>query len=111
MPDGCDRGADEIAGDEIRLMWDYGVVVPLWDEHALLPEEPEWLRRVLHLSDVLIDELTRWGRAMEARDRQPRFESAEWREAGEDLRRRGRDLAASVQREVGTRYRVTYQPW
>ncbi len=62
MAAGGDWGPDEIAGDEIRLMWDYGVVVPLWDAHALLPDEPEWLRRVLRLSDTLIDELTRWAR-------------------------------------------------
>ena len=85
MPDGSDWGPDEIAGDEIRLMWDYGVILPLWDEHGLLSDEPEWLRRVLHLSDTLIDQLTRWGSAMEARDQEPQFESAEWREAGENL--------------------------
>jgi hypothetical protein len=110
MPEG-DWGPDEVAGDEIRFMWDYGVIVPLWDEDGLFPDEREWLRRVLHLSDGLIDELIRWGEAMEARDREPMAESAEWHQADEDLRRRGHDLAESLQREVGSRYTVTYQPW
>ena len=108
---GSDRGPDQIAGDEIRLMWDYGVLVPLWDEHALLPEDPRWLRLVLHLSDELIDELTRWSQAVEAQAGEPRFESPEWRDASEALRRRGQALAEALQREVGSRYRVTYKPW
>ena len=111
MSCGNDWGRDEIAGDDIRLTWDYGVVVPLWDGRALQPEESEWLRRVLHLSDELMDELTRWGQAMETRDGEPAFESPEWRDAGEGLHRRGRDLAEWLQREVGSRYRVTYKPW
>jgi hypothetical protein len=106
-----DWGPDEIAGDEIEFRWDHGVAVPLWDEEGLLPEEPEWLRRVLHLSDALIDELTRWGGAMEAREGTPVSASTKWQQADEDLRRRGQDLAESVQREVGSRYTVTYKPW
>ena len=111
MPAGSNGGRHEIAGDEIQFMWDYGVVLPLWDEQALLPEDREWLHRVLQLSDELIDELARWAQAMEARDMEPDFESQVWRDAGVNLRRRGQDLAESLQREVGSRYKVTYKPW
>ena len=37
---------------------------PLWDAEGLLPEEPEWLRTELSLSDELIDALVTWGRDM-----------------------------------------------
>lgn len=50
-----------VSGPVIRFMWDYGVHVPLWDADALLPDEPQWLRQALQLSDSLIEDLTRWG--------------------------------------------------
>jgi hypothetical protein len=58
-----DEPADySVSGSVIRMMWDYGVRVPLWDAEGLLPEEPDWLRKALGLSDPLIEDLTRWPR-------------------------------------------------
>ena len=57
-----DEPADySISGPVIRLMWDYSMRIPLWDAEGLLPEEPEWLREALGLSDLLIEDLRRWG--------------------------------------------------
>lgn len=100
-----------IDGDQIRFMWDYGVSVPLWTDEGLLPDEPEWLRESLGLSDTMIDGLTRWGEAMEARDADPHPDSPAWQQAGEELDRKGRELADSLQRELGSKYTVTYTPW
>jgi hypothetical protein len=37
--------------------------------------------------------------------------SLERRAARDDLRRQGRELADDLQRELGTRYTVTYKEW
>jgi hypothetical protein len=107
----ADDGVEDpyaVEGDEIRFMWDYGVIVPLWTDEGLLPDDPEWLRRALGLSDTLIARLTRWGEAMEARDGDLHPGSPEWFETGSALTRQGRDLAEALQREVGHRFTVTY---
>jgi hypothetical protein len=57
VPDNVEHPDDVIAGDEIQFMWDYSVTVPLLDEEGLLPDEPDWLRCVLGLSDSMIDRL------------------------------------------------------
>ncbi|WP_370289820.1 hypothetical protein [Nocardioides sp.] len=99
----------EIAGDTIKFMWDYGVVVPLWTEwEGLVPEEPEWLRRALGLSDPLIADLTAWGEAMQYLDSRPHERTDE---AYRDLDLRARALLERVQQEVGDRFRVWYHPW
>lgn len=120
-PDGAYWSADRPAGSEdaepthhkvsgrvIRLMWDYGVRVPLWDAEGLLPEEPEWLKGELRLSDGLIGDLTRWGHDMNDLDADPGRRTAS---AYQAMDARARDLAARLQREVGDRYTVDYVPW
>ena len=94
-------------GGVIRLMWDYGVTVPLWDAEGLLPEEPEWLRAALGLSDALIDDLTRWGNDMNALDVAALSSSSQY----EALDVRARALAERLQRELSSRFSVQYRPW
>lgn len=89
-------------------MWDYGVRVPLWDEEGLLPDDPDWLRRVLGLSDALIEDLTRWGLDMTEMD----SGAVQWTaEVRATLNARGRALAHRVQEVAGSRYTVRYHPW
>lgn len=59
----------QVRGDTIRFFWDEGVTVPLWDADGLLPDDPEWLRAALGLSDGLIADLTAWGAAHQQGDR------------------------------------------
>jgi hypothetical protein len=104
-----DEPADySVTGSSLRIMWDYGVRVPLWDAQGLLPEEPDWLRNALGLSDQLIEDFTRWGLDMEELDAVPRRRTTE---AYEALDARARALAKRLQQEVGSRYRVLYHPW
>lgn len=97
-----------VSGDVIRLMWDYSVLVPLWDAEGLLPEEPRWLKEALGLSDSLIEALTSWGKDMNALDGAPRGRT---RESYEALDARARVLARRLQAEVGSRHTVEYRPW
>ncbi len=97
-----------LSGSVIRFMWDYGVRVPLWDADGLLPEEPEWLRETLGLSDPLIEDLTRWGRDMEALDASA---SRRTIDAYEALDARARVLVQRLQRELGSRFSIKYLPW
>lgn len=97
-----------VSGSVIRLMWDYGVQIPLWDAHGLLPEEPEWLGEALGLSARLIDDLKQWGFDMNEVDAAPRRRT---KEAYEALNLRGEELTNRLQQEVGSRYRVRYHPW
>ena len=78
------------------MMWDYGVRIPLRDAEGLLPEEPEWLREALGLSERLIEDLGRWGLDMNELDADPRRRT---REAYEALDVRGRELAHRLQQE------------
>lgn len=97
-----------VHGSVIRLMWDYGVRVPLWDAEGLLPEDPQWLRESLGLSEALIEDLTRWGGDMNELDATP---SHRTKEACDALDARARALSQRLQQEVGSRYTVTYRPW
>ncbi|MFC7500488.1 hypothetical protein ACFQRR_00430 [Nocardioides sp. GCM10030258] len=97
-----------VAGDVIKFMWDYGVVVPLWDATGLVPEEPAWLREVLGLSDTLINDLTDWGNAMNHVDAKPPLTTEQ---ALADLSRRAKELVDRLQRELGPRFTVRYKPW
>lgn len=63
--------AFSVSGSVLRMMWDYGVRVPLWDADGLLPEEADWLRQALGLSDALIEDLTCWSGDMEGLDAVP----------------------------------------
>ena len=89
-------------------MWDYGVRIPLWDTEGLLPDESEWLREALGLSDSLIDDLTRWGRDMDGLDAAPNRRTTD---AYEALDARARDLVQRLQPEFGSRFSVKYKPW
>jgi hypothetical protein len=97
-----------VSGSVIRFMWDYGVLIPLWDATGLLPDDFEWLREALGLSDPLIEDLSRWGLDMDALDAAP---SRRTREAYEALDARARELVQRLRRELGSRYRVEYHPW
>jgi len=108
LNDGLDDDLDTVTGDVITFMWDYGVQVPLWtDAEGLLPEEPEWLRRVLGLSDPLIADLTAWGRAMFRLDAHPRLRTAA---AYRALDAQARRLVDLVGEELPERFTVTYRP-
>lgn len=111
-PPGAAQGdaplAHGVVGDVIRVMWDYGVRVGLWDAEGQLPEEPTWLRDVLGLSDALVADLVQWGADMEDVDAVPEGRTTR---AYDVLNARGRELAVRLQEELGERYRVTYKPW
>jgi hypothetical protein len=108
-PSPDDDGDDDgVRGDVIRFMWDYGVSVPLWEDDGLLPDDPEWLRRELGLSDGLIRDLTDWGSAMQALDAHP---SRRTKRAYDELDHQARALVEELQAELGSRLTVTYQPW
>lgn len=103
--DVLDRG---VSGKVIRFMWDYGVLVPLWDQEGLLPEEREWLRRVLLVSEELITDMTAWGDYMNRLDGEPSLRTDEsWAE----MNRRGQALAERLQAELGSNYIVQYKAW
>jgi hypothetical protein len=93
-----------VAGSELRIMWDEGAG-PLWASDGLLPHEPEWLQRALGLSDPLVADLLTWLSDMTTlkSGRAPN-----WREQERLMDERGRDLAARLQTEVGSRYRVWF---
>lgn len=97
-----------VSGPVIRMMWDYGVRIPLWDAEGLLPEEPEWLRMALGLSDGLTNDLRRWGLDMIGLDA-----TAESRthDAYVALDERARGLVQRLRDEIGSRWSVEYSPW
>jgi len=104
-----DEPADySVSGSVLRMMWDYGVRVPLWDAEGLLPEEPNWLRKALGLSDPLIEDLTRWGLdmveldAVPSRGRQKRMKHS--------MRAPG-NWRSGFSRNSVPGYRVKYHPW
>lgn len=102
-----------VSGDVIRFMWDYGVIVPLWDGEGLLSEEPAWLRTALGLSEGLIQALTAWGQDMDHADNIAWKQKTrdEWEQAYRGLDARALDLVESLRRELEPRYEVTYRPW
>lgn len=95
-----------VEGPNLRIMWDEGAG-PLWASDGLLPDDFEWLRRALDLSDSLVADLLRWLSDMTAL----RFgrSVAGWHEQRPQLDERGRQLAERLQAEVGSRYKVRYQ--
>lgn len=101
---------DAVIGDVIRVMWDYGTRVGLWDAEGQLPEDPAWLRRVLGLSDALIADLEGWAADMDGLDAAP-GERRRVESAYAVLNARGGELAVRLQQELGERYRVVYKPW
>jgi len=97
-----------VEGNSIKFMWDYGVVVPLWDGNGLVPQEPKWLHNALGLSDALIRDLRDWGTDMDHLDTNPPLRTEN---AYLDLDQRARVLVDRLRAEVGSRFRVLYKPW
>ena len=97
-----------VEGSVIRFMWDYAVTVPLWDGGGKLPDEPEWLRAALGLSDQLILDLEAWGNGMRALDADPPLRTEQ---AYPHQDRLARELVQRLQGELGSRYTVVYRPW
>jgi hypothetical protein len=97
-----------VSGSVIRFMWDYGVRVSLWDAEGLLPEESDWLREALGLSDPLIEDLGSWGREMNALVAAP---SRRPTDAYEALDARARALVQRLEQEIGSRFSFEYRPW
>ena len=94
-----------VAGSHLGIMWDEEAG-PLWASDGLLPDDPEWLRRALGLSDSLVADLLTWLSDMTALHRGLPVAAR-----GDRMRRldqRGRELAERLQTEVGNRYSVWY---
>ena len=108
LPEETDVLDVTVAGDVIRFMWDYAVQIPLWDQEGKLPEEPEWLRQVLLISDELIEDMAAWGNYMNRLDGEPSLRTDGGRT---EMNRQGRVLADRLQAELGSRYTVEYKPW
>lgn len=88
-------------------------LLPLWDREGLLPDETEWLREALGLSEDLIDALGAWGHDMNTADGTSWKQRSkdEWEHAYRELDARARDLVERLRRELAPRYKVTYKPW
>lgn len=104
--DGLLRIGDD--GDVLRFMWDYTVRIPLWGRGGLITDDPGWLRRVLGLSDSLINDLVAWGDAMNHLDAHLELRAEQ---AYEDLDEQARALVARLREEIGSRFRIDYVPW
>lgn len=94
-----------VEGSTLRIMCDEGAG-PLWASEGLLPDDPEWLRLALGLSDSLVAALLTWLSEMTALH--PGSPVGEWQERARQLDERGRELAQRLQAEVGTRFIVRY---
>lgn len=109
MPDGSRIPEDSVEdytvpGDTLRIMWDEDAG-PLW-AGGLLPDEPEWIRRALGVSDAFVSDLLGWWRDMLAFH----DERLQPLEALRVLDDRGHQLAKRLQVEVGSRFAVSYRP-
>ncbi len=95
-----DEAHYSVEGSDLRIMWDEGAG-PLWTtEEGLLPDDPEWMKRALGLSDLLVAELLTWLHDMNAA--QQRYLPTT------ELDERALQLAARLQGEVGSRFEVRY---
>ena len=99
----------EVESHELRFLWDYGVLVPLWESGVgLVPDDDEWLRRALGLPQPLIEDLRAWGELMEQLDANPGMRTDQ---AYAELDRRARSLVERVREALGPAFTVTYVPW
>jgi len=89
-----------VEGTRLRVMWDEGAG-PLWSDDGLLPDDAEWLKRALGLSDSLIADLLGWLHDMDTAQRH--------HQSPPSLDERAEHLAGRVQAEVGPRFKVRYQ--
>jgi len=88
-----------VEGNRLRIMWDEGAG-PLWGDEGLLPDDPEWLRQALGLSDSLIADLLAWVHDMDAARERGRSQAL--------LDHRALQLTERLQTEVGSRFRVRF---
>lgn len=87
-----------VDGTALRVMWDTGAG-PLWsDGDGLLPDEPEWLKKALDLSDPLIADLLAWQHNMNKARHPPTPHLDQEAEA----------LVERLRTEVGHRFTVKY---
>lgn len=105
MDDDDDYWEPPAEGSALRVMWDE-TAGPMWGDEGLLPEEPEWLRTALGLTESVVTALGNWMSDMTAFRFGPRTE--DWQARQQQLNERGDELAKRVQEEVGPRYRVRY---
>ena len=68
-PDAEDEESFEVVGTIRFCMPEDEVDLPLWDDNGLLPWEPELLEAGLGISVGLVEDLTYWGSAWNARHR------------------------------------------
>ncbi|MEV5001704.1 hypothetical protein [Nocardioides sp. LML1-1-1.1] len=113
LPEGFEGVESEedftLESHDLRFMWDYGVVVPLWvSGQGLVPDDKEWLRRALGLRYPLVSDLRASGEAMEMLDANPGMRTDQ---AYAELDRRARTLVERVREELGPDFTVTYVPW
>ena len=101
VEDDDEAGDFTVEGTKLRIMWGEGAG-PLWGDEGLLPDDPEWLRQALGLSDSLIAELLAWVRDMDA--------ARERGQAQAPLDHQRLQLAERLQTEVGSRFRVNFHP-
>jgi hypothetical protein len=99
-----ERGVDDddyvVGGPVLRIMWDEGAG-PLWSTgEGLLPDDPDWLKRALGLSDTLIADLLGW---LREKDTAHRFH-----QSPPQLDDRAERLVGRLQAEVGSRFTVRY---
>jgi hypothetical protein len=107
-PGASERAAAHVEGTALRFMWDYGVVVPLWDASGLLPDDRAWLEAALGLPGSTVDDLRAWGEAMQHLDANPRLGTPK---AYRDLDRQAKKLVARLEDELAGRFTVTYVSW
>lgn len=100
----------EVSGTVISFMPDDSVIVPLWDDEGLLPEEPEWLNRALGLSRRLVEDIAAWGNDWNADRMGESFTAAQHEERRVRLDAEARFLVARLQREVPDGFTVRYKP-
>lgn len=89
-----------IEGADLRIMWDEGAG-PLWTtEDGLLPDDPEWMKRALGLSDSLVADLLTWLHDMD--DAQQHHPPTRHLDETAEL------LADRLRAEVEPRFKVRY---
>jgi len=101
-----DSDDDVYDGSVLRIMFDEDAG-PLWGDEGLLPQDEQWIRRVLGLTDALTNDLLDWHQDMSS-FHYGRLSAADWGEQKRRLDDRGHALAERLDAEVGRRFRVWY---
>ena len=87
----------------IEFYPDDTVTMPLWDQDGLLPDDPEWLRQELGLSQELIDDLVAWARDWDQPPSRVESEVTAWIERLPERQAEGHRLFGRLQAEVSPR--------